>query len=78
MQQYNVESPFKKIVTEVVGPFPETEIGNKYIFIAMDYFSNWVEAYAKLRTHHHDRDPRQKKKCHFGGPLKTHFDNGRN
>lgn len=29
-----------------VGPFPVSEAGNHYILIALDYFTNWPEAYA--------------------------------
>ena len=28
---------------DFVGPFPETSRGNKYLIVAMDYFTKWVE-----------------------------------
>ena len=46
MKQYNVGSPFKRIAIDVSDPFQITEKGNKYILVAMDYFSKWVETYA--------------------------------
>ncbi|KAJ8942792.1 hypothetical protein NQ318_013007 [Aromia moschata] len=39
MRQYNVGSPFERIAIDVAGPFPETDNGNKYIVVVMDYFS---------------------------------------
>ena len=32
-------------VIDIVGPFPETEAGSKYILVVSDYFTSWVEAY---------------------------------
>ncbi|KAJ8381430.1 hypothetical protein SKAU_G00022080 [Synaphobranchus kaupii] len=29
-----------------MGPFPVTEGGNHYVWVAMDYFTEWREAYA--------------------------------
>lgn len=80
MRQYNVGSPFERIAIDVAGPFPETDVGNKYIVVVMDYFSKWVEAYAL---------PNQEAAtiadalvqnwiCRFGVPLELHSDQGRN
>jgi hypothetical protein len=46
MHQYNVEAPFEKTAIDVAGPFPLSEQGNRYLLIAMDYFTKWPEAYA--------------------------------
>ena len=46
MAQYNVASPMERLAVDVMGPLPVTESGNKYLLIAMDYFSKWPEAYA--------------------------------
>lgn len=37
---------FKRIGIDIKGPLPITKNGNKYIIVAMDYFSKWPEAKA--------------------------------
>ena len=34
-----VGSPLDRLATDILGPFPETERGNKYILVVMDYFT---------------------------------------
>ena len=36
----------ERVTIDILGPLPETDQGNKFILIAMDYFSKWPEAYA--------------------------------
>jgi hypothetical protein len=45
MHQYNVGAPFKRTAIDVAGPFPRSNQGNRYLLIAMDYFTKWTEAY---------------------------------
>lgn len=45
MKQYNVGVPMERIATDVMGPLPCTEDGNKYILVVGDYFTKWTEAY---------------------------------
>jgi hypothetical protein len=45
MHQYNVGAPFERIAIDVTGPFPRSDQGNRYLLIAMDYFTKWPEAY---------------------------------
>ena len=33
------------VATDIVGPFPESTLGNSYILVAIDYFTCWVGAY---------------------------------
>ena len=39
-----VEEPFARIGIDIVGPLPITQRGNRYIVVAMDYFTKWPKA----------------------------------
>ena len=41
-----VKEPFYQIGIDIVGPLSRTEKGNKYIVVAIDYFTKWPEAKA--------------------------------
>lgn len=41
-----VQGLFYKVGIDIKGPLPITEDGNRYIIVAMDYFSKWPEAKA--------------------------------
>jgi transposase InsO family protein len=72
--------PQWKVAIDVLGPLPETELGNKYLLIAMDYFTKWPEAFqlpnqeaatvAKVLVNEFF--------CRFGAPLEIHSDQGQN
>jgi len=34
------------VAVDILGPFPDSPSGNRYILAAMDYFTRWAEAYA--------------------------------
>lgn len=70
----------ERVAVDVVGPLLLTDQGNRYALIAMDYFTQWPEAYAvsdeststtahKLVTEMFSR---------FGAPEELHSDQGRN
>ncbi len=41
-----LESPFRKIGVDIVGPLPTTKYENKYIIVATDYLTRWAECKA--------------------------------
>ena len=75
-----VGAPLDRLSTDLMGPLPLTPRGNRYILIATDHFSKWVEIMAvpdqsaitcanKLLNEVISR---------FGCPLTLHSDRGRN
>uniref|UniRef100_A0AAV2LKB0 ribonuclease H n=1 Tax=Knipowitschia caucasica TaxID=637954 RepID=A0AAV2LKB0_KNICA len=46
LQQQAVGAPMERVAVDIMGPFPVSDQGNKYVMCAMDYFTKWPEAYA--------------------------------
>ncbi len=78
--KYVVGAPMERIAVDVMGPLTLSDRGNRYVLVAMDYFSKWPEAYAL---------PAQDAKSvaevlvnqfvsRFGVPLELHSDQGTN
>ncbi|KAL7843241.1 hypothetical protein AOLI_G00247530 [Acnodon oligacanthus] len=44
LQTLHSSAPMERVGVDVLGPFPETERGNKYVSVAMDYFTKWLES----------------------------------
>ena len=79
-QNYSVGAPMDRVATDILGPFPQSSSGNRYILLVGDYFTRWIEAYAipefsaktvaeKLVHEFFSR---------FGTPFDLHSDQGRN
>nr|XP_055054004.1 uncharacterized protein LOC129439426 [Misgurnus anguillicaudatus] len=80
LQQRQVGCPMDRVAVDVLGPFPQTQRGNRFVVVAMDYFTKWPEAYAV---------PNQEARtvadvllegmfARFGVPAEVHTDQGRN
>jgi transposase InsO family protein len=80
MHQYNFGAPFERIAIDIAGLFPESDKGNRYLLIAMDYFTKWSEAYA-IPTQDASRVADALVTTffrRFGVPMELHSDQGRN
>uniref|UniRef100_A0A8C7U1I8 THAP-type domain-containing protein n=1 Tax=Oncorhynchus mykiss TaxID=8022 RepID=A0A8C7U1I8_ONCMY len=40
-----IKEKWEWLTMEVKGPFPETQIGHRFVLTVMDYYSKWLEAY---------------------------------
>ena len=73
---YLVGAPMDRVSTDIMGPFPVSERGCRYILVVQDQFSKWVEAYpirdqsaetvARVLVHEFF--------SRFGVPLELHSD----
>ena len=70
--------PMQMVATDIMGPFPISSNGNKYILVASDYFTRWVEAYAipNQEALTVARKLVDNMFCHFGLPEQLHSDMG--
>ena len=45
LQNMQTSYRFERVGVDLIGPVPITDRGNRYILVAVDYFSCWAEAY---------------------------------
>ena len=45
-----VEGAFDRVAMDILGPFPVTTSGNRYIIVFSDYYTRWPEAFALPST----------------------------
>lgn len=80
LQQYLVGAPMERIGVDILGPFPVTDSGNRYVLVAMDYFTKWPEAYAVPDQSATTTAEKlvEEMFTRFGVPAELHSDQGRN
>lgn len=73
-------APMERVGVDVLGPFPVTDAGNRYVLVAVDYFTKWPEAYAVPDQSAATTAGRLVEEffCRFGLPEELHSDQGRN
>lgn len=80
MEIYTVGVPIERTAIHVLGPLPQTEQGNGYILMVMDYFSKWVEIHTMPEQSSvmvaHLLVPEVF--CRYGVTLQIHMDQGCN
>lgn len=80
LQMYQVGATLDRLHLDILGPFPTSSSGNKYILVIIDQFTRWVEAFpfpdqgaeTTARRLVYDFIAR------FGAPLELHTDQGQN
>ena len=77
---FRAGAPMERVHMDMLGPFPPSEQGNKYILVMVDQFTKWVEIHALP-----DVTAISTAKCavdqffsRFGAPLQIHTDQGGN
>ncbi|XP_021986727.1 protein NYNRIN-like [Helianthus annuus] len=70
--------PFQKWAIDIIGPLPEGPGGVKYVVVAIDYFTKWVEArpLAKITGEQMRRFVLDNIICRYGVPKELVSDNG--
>ena len=80
LQIVSVGAPMERVAVDIAGPFPVSASGNRYVLVAIDYFTKWPEVFPL---------PNQEAKTiaqalvdgffsRFGMPRELHSDQGRN
>ena len=77
---FQAGSRMEGVHMDMLGPFPESEDGNKYILLMVDQFSKWVEIHG-VPDQTADRTAIvavDKFFTQFGSPVQIHTDQGKN
>ena len=78
LRQEIMSYPMERVAMDLMGPWPTTKKGHKYVLVIQDYFSKWVEAFP-LRQHTAPVVARvlvREYFCRYGAPERLHTDQG--
>ena len=80
MRIYNVGLPFERVQMDIIGPFPISSLGNRYLLVVTACFTKWVEALPlpNMRTKTVAEVFVREIVCRYEVPLEVHTDQGRN
>ncbi|VDI16995.1 Hypothetical predicted protein [Mytilus galloprovincialis] len=80
MQNYQTGAPMDRIQLDILGPFPKSRRGSKYVLVLVDQFSKWTEAYplADQTAETVAETVVREFFSRFGIPLEVHTDQGKN
>jgi len=80
LQIYNAGTPFERLQMDILGPFPISNLGNRYLLVISDCFTKWVEAFPvrNFRARTIAEILVNQVISRFGIPLEVHTDQGRN
>eukprot|EP00731_Ephydatia_muelleri_P007461 Em0003g1709a len=79
LQTIKAGYPMQIVSVDLMGPLPETEDGCKYVMVAVDCFTRWVEVYA-IRNQEATTVAKKlvdEMFCRFSPPEQLHSDQGR-
>ena len=78
--EYTSGSPMDRVAMDIMGPFPTSSKGNRYVLVIGDTFTKWIEAYAiPDQTANTVVEVVVKEFiARFGTPLEIHTDQGKN
>jgi len=79
LQTIGAGYPLQVVSVDIMGPLPETDSGSKYVLVAVDYFTRWVEAYGipNQEATTVARKLVDEMFCRFSPPEQLHSDQGR-
>ena len=73
-------APLDRLSTDLIGPFPRTPRGNRYILVVTDQFTKWVEVFAipDQSAETTARTILNEVIARYGSPISIHSDQGGN
>jgi len=80
LQGYQSGEPLERVQLDILGPFPVSAKGNKYILVIMDQFTKWVEAFAvpNQEAETVSKTFVEEFILRYGVPIEVHTDQGKN
>ena len=80
LRNFRAGAPMERVHMDILGPFPPSQLGNRYILLMIDQFTKWVEIHAipEQTAEQTARIAVDQFFTRFGAPLQIHTDQGKN